>query len=462
MRPSLCEDGTNVAIGTKFLTNYGRRVLPWYNPTEGKAASGWKERWARLRDRFENIIDENCKMQCIVIQRRIPQSKAGQQEYPGVLQRLQTLRKCNGLWIQPSTLLASTGKPLIGLFPFNDVRGEPMLNKQSQPVAFRLGLSHHFFISHEIGLTSKSLFQTTARLIQLAKDATNLVYQLPSEIACSLWRNVLSGFSKTENADDSLWYDTLFQLTLQQHPGSPLFTTRYDWVDNGYIGLVGNGLFPRMPDFASSTPLDAPNIPKDEDYPMAYYATLPDLARASVAAIDEILTLDNVLAKGAIINNLQQLLEARDRANEADEKGRTLEELVAALFASIAGFTIEARRARTETEEIDLSISNGSSDPTLRREEAIILVECKNWSSKCGKNEFVEFRSKMENRKGRCSLGFLISWNGFADTITKEMLRDSHERLLIVPIDGKQIEQAVRDGAFLSMLMSAWNSVTMV
>jgi len=92
----------------------------------------------------------------------------------------------------------------------------------------------------------------------------------------------------------------------------------------------------------------------------------------------------------------------------------------------------------------------------------LILVECKNWSSKCGKNEFVVFRSKMENRGERCSLGFLISWNGFADTITKEMLRGLHERLLIVPLDGKQIQDAVRNGSFFNLIMSAWNKAIMI
>jgi len=161
---------------------------------------------------------------------------------------------------------------------------------------------------------------------------------------------------------------------------------------------------------------------------------------------------------------LKRLLEAKNKANTPDEKGRTLEELIAGLFSSIAGFTVDDsdKRVKTETEEIDVAVSNGSDDPRLKREEAIILAECKNWSSKCGKNEFVEFKSKMENRRGRCSLGFLISWNGFAETITKEMLRGSHERLLIVPLDGKQIQDAVRNGSFFNVIMSAWNNAIMV
>jgi hypothetical protein len=480
MRPSLCEEGTNVAVGTKFIMEHGRRILPWYIPAASKAPSDWKDKWKKLRDRFEKTIDEGCTMECFLIQRRIPQSRPDHEDFPGALQSRQMFRRCNGLWIQPSNLFSPTGEPLIGLFPFNNVRGEPMLNSQNQPVAFRLGLFHYFDINHEIGSESESTFQTRRRLIELAKDATNLVYQLPSEIACSLWRNVLSGFSKTENKDDSLWYDALFQLSLLQQPGSPLFTTRYDWKENGYIGLVGKGLFPRLPDFDFSTLLDAPKTPKDEDYPLAYYAKLPDLARASVAAIDEILQLAKVsvsavettiiqtavetekMQSTAKTKSLQELLEETSKAETNDEKGRTLEELVTALFSTIPGFRIWGSRVITETEEIDLQIGNGSSHFIFHKEEAIILAECKNWSKKCGKNEFVVFRSKIENRNARCSLGFLISWNGFADTITKEMLRGSHQRFLIVPIDGKQIQEAVQNNSFADLIESAWNKATMI
>lgn len=113
------------------------------------------------------------------------------------------------------------------------------------------------------------------------------------------------------------------------------------------------------------------------------------------------------------------------------------------LFASVTGFTVTGR-IRTETEEIDIAVLNDSADPRLRREGALILLECKNWSAKCGQDEFVLFHRKLENRGQRCTLGFLISWNGFAGTITKEMLRASREELLVVPIAGENIRSAVR------------------
>ena len=113
-----------------------------------------------------------------------------------------------------------------------------------------------------------------------------------------------------------------------------------------------------------------------------------------------------------------------------------MEDLAAALFASIDGFIEIGRDTNTATEEIDLVFRNDSREPMWRKESQIVLVECKNWhSQRVGKNEFVLFKEKMENRAGRCKLGFLICTEDFAETVTKEMLRSSKFDLLIVPIN---------------------------
>jgi len=132
---------------------------------------------------------------------------------------------------------------------------------------------------------------------------------------------------------------------------------------------------------------------------------------------------------------LDQMVDAM-RSGTSAEKGRRLEELLSRLFQTVPGFTATGH-VLTETEEIDVRILNESDDPHWRDERHLLLAECKNWSSSCGKNEIVLFRQKMENRVGRVSCGFLISWNGFAQTVTKEMLRGSQGDLLVVPISGQ-------------------------
>lgn len=154
--------------------------------------------------------------------------------------------------------------------------------------------------------------------------------------------------------------------------------------------------------------------------------------------------------------SFDELLNGVDKAQSSDERGRALEELMCRLFESVKGLTV-SDRVRTATEEIDIVIVNGSSEPRLRRESAIILAECKNWSGKCGKDEVVIFQQKIENRSKRCNLGFLVSWNSFTKTVTKELLRGAREESLIVPITGAQIRAAVRDENFHDVVMDAWD-----
>lgn len=149
------------------------------------------------------------------------------------------------------------------------------------------------------------------------------------------------------------------------------------------------------------------------------------------------------------------LVDAVENTDNPQEKGKKLEELCSRLFQNISGLSVNSR-VRTETEEIDLWIVNDSDDPRFRRETALILAECKNWTGQCGKNEFRDLRDKIEARKRRCNLGFLISWNGFKETITKEMLRGSREKIMVVPMAGEDIRKGVRENKFREVLIDCW------
>lgn len=153
----------------------------------------------------------------------------------------------------------------------------------------------------------------------------------------------------------------------------------------------------------------------------------------------------------------KQLIDIVENTQSSTDKGRALENLAYRLFETVPGFSINDVDKRTETEEIDIIILNDSKDPRFARESTYLLVECKNWTSKCGKNEFVIFKEKIENRGSRCKLGFLISWNGFTETITKEMLRGSREQLQIVLLEGQDIKRAVKTNGFFKMLISAYD-----
>jgi hypothetical protein len=129
-----------------------------------------------------------------------------------------------------------------------------------------------------------------------------------------------------------------------------------------------------------------------------------------------------------------------------NEKGQLLEELSVRFFSEINDLKI-IERQRTKTEEIDLLILNKSKEGIWQSESTLILVECKNWTTKkAGKNEYVAFREKLINRRGRAKLGFFISGLGYAKTFFDEDLRNSKDDILIVPLLVAEIVDVLSNG----------------
>jgi hypothetical protein len=179
-------------------------------------------------------------------------------------------------------------------------------------------------------------------------------------------------------------------------------------------------------------------------------AELREVAEAVTASIEDAVASAAKRLDGWGTEPLDDLVDAM-RTGSTHEKGLRLEELTSRLFQQVPGFRANGR-VLTETEEIDIRVSNGSDDPLWRRESALLLVECKNWSTSCGREQFSVFKDKLRGRVGRVSCGFLVSWNGFAHTVEKQMLRGSEGDLLVVPITGEDIRAAVRDDDFAERL----------
>jgi ActR/RegA family two-component response regulator len=190
-------------------------------------------------------------------------------------------------------------------------------------------------------------------------------------------------------------------------------------------------------------------VPKDRDYEDLVVLKLDRFIREAVLLAD----------RERNINGLYETVLIED----VNRKGKALETLVASVFSSIEGLIEVGRNINTETEEIDITFSNESHHLRWQKESSLILVECKNWLSKrVGKNEFVIFKEKIENRAGRCRLGFLICVDEFAETITKEMLRGSKNDLLIVPIDGRKLEHLVRSENRNKLLLEFLTQATLI
>ena len=278
------EDGTNIAFGTPFREEFTTRVLPWYVPSETKGSHNWRENLAKLRSRFDNFIDEHCATESFLVQTLIPQIGEVPMKLPGNLPDRKLLCSGPGLRREPARLFG-VQKPLAAQFPIMNVRGEPFLEPDGKPTPFRLGLNRYISVfAIPDGLRPLPI----PKLTELLGDGKNLLFQLPSEIAVKIWRNWPFGFSQRDA--QSLWLDALFEVSWQRERGGPFHTERYAWVDNASVGLSGKGLFPRLPRFITSTPGEF--APHENGYPRAFYSKISDIARASVAAIDEILKFE--------------------------------------------------------------------------------------------------------------------------------------------------------------------------
>ena len=71
--------------------------------------------------------------------------------------------------------------------------------------------------------------------------------------------------------------------------------------------------------------------------------------------------------------SMDALIDTVENSISADEKGRSLEELMSRLLETVSGFSVTGR-TRTATEEIDITVLNDSNDPRFRRESALLLA----------------------------------------------------------------------------------------
>jgi hypothetical protein len=280
------EDGTNIAFGTPFREEFTRKVFPWYVPEKAKGARSWKENCDRLRARFDKFIDEHCTSESFLIQTLMPQMGQVPTGPPGLLPDRQLLLAGAGLGREAAALYGIQG-PIAAQFPIMNVRGEPFVGPDGKATPFKLGLNRY---NSTYAIPDGLRPLPIPKLTELLGDGTNLLYQLPSDIAVRIWRNWLTGFSQKESY--CLWIDALFELAWQRAKGSPFHCERYAWFGNGSVGLSGKGLFPRLPQFITTTP--GAFCTHEHGYPRAFYSKIPDIARASIAAIDEILDLAEI------------------------------------------------------------------------------------------------------------------------------------------------------------------------
>ncbi|MBE9594150.1 MAG: restriction endonuclease [Proteobacteria bacterium] len=163
----------------------------------------------------------------------------------------------------------------------------------------------------------------------------------------------------------------------------------------------------------------------------------------------------------------RQLMEEVKRAKTPDEKGSSLEILMAYLFLTSPGFEV-LRNLVSFDAQIDLLIRNlHTSDPILDEFGKYIFVECRNIKEKVDAKAIRDFASKVI--QASCNSGILITKKGITGDAEMEAARDARMAILkvrllhgvvIVPLLIDQLELVIeKQVSILDILISEYEKI---
>jgi len=136
-----------------------------------------------------------------------------------------------------------------------------------------------------------------------------------------------------------------------------------------------------------------------------------------------------------------------DAKNEIDtyKKGEKFENFVSLLFGNIGYQDIKRRVIDKSRNEVDLIVRNEINDLFLNKLGDYFLIECKNKPNEnIGKNDFIQFYSKLDNTNGLARFGFLFTAGYIAQTTYTEAVRTSKSDKKIVFFSNSEIERLIK------------------
>jgi hypothetical protein len=150
------------------------------------------------------------------------------------------------------------------------------------------------------------------------------------------------------------------------------------------------------------------------------------------------------------------LLSRATNATDSATKGRLLEELAERLVATVDGFDIVKRDARSSAEEIDLLVRNEADTAFLRSLGTPLIVECKNWSSPVGAPEITVLAGKMAALSPDVRTAVLVAPKGVTgDQLHDAQLRRREHRQsgrYIMVVDGNDLARLAAGRSFAKIL----------
>jgi restriction endonuclease len=95
---------------------------------------------------------------------------------------------------------------------------------------------------------------------------------------------------------------------------------------------------------------------------------------------------------------LATLITQVDGAPNANDKGSSFELLAKYLFENLDGVEVHQHDIQMAAEEIDIVLWNSQREDVLRPWDPVILVECKNWTSRVDAKALDSFIAKVRRR----------------------------------------------------------------
>jgi DNA-binding NarL/FixJ family response regulator len=148
---------------------------------------------------------------------------------------------------------------------------------------------------------------------------------------------------------------------------------------------------------------------------------------------------------------LQVYAEAKNEVNTY-KKGMKFENFTALLFAQMGFNHIKRRNKDKSSNEVDLIVRNDIEDSFFQKFNPYFLIECKNMKAGVSKNDFIVFKTKLNNTNGLANLGFFITTSYMKRTAYLEAIRSSKGNNKVIFISNPEIEKIIKSSDTIQTL----------
>ena len=139
------------------------------------------------------------------------------------------------------------------------------------------------------------------------------------------------------------------------------------------------------------------------------------------------------------------------------EKGVVWEEAAEYYISCICGLRVSARRKRTESGEIDISVVNISMDEELWKMGAFLLVECKNWEKRVDVSVIRQLANTAKI-KGHHTI-LLFVFHGITEDAKELIDKEAMEGKYIICFDGEELEQLTDNQQCYDLLIRKYKEI---